>query len=329
MLLAGDIGATKTLIGLFTAATRRPKLVEMRTYATRSYAGLEAVIGEFLAEIGEEREAIRAATFGVAGPIVRQVAELTNAAWVVEATALTRRFGFAALTLLNDLEAMAHAVPVLRADELVSLQEGRPVPGGNAALIAAGTGLGEALLHHVGGRLVPSPTEGGHADFAPRDTREIALLQHMRERLPRVDYDHVLSGPGLLNIHGFTHDGACEAVAAEPDAASRPSLISRAAIDGRCAGCVRALDLFVSIYGSEAGNLALRTVATGGVFLGGGIAPRILPALQDGRFIEAFSAKPPMADLLALVPVAVILNEHAGLLGAAVHANGIAVAGRH
>jgi glucokinase len=329
MLLAGDIGATKTLIGLFTAATRRPKLVEMRSYPTRSYAGLELVIEEFLAETGEEREAIRAATFGVAGPIVRQVAELTNGAWAVDAAALTRRYGFPALTLLNDLEAMAYAVPALRADELVWLQEGRTMSAGNAALIAAGTGLGEALLHNVDGRFVPSPTEGGHADFAPRTAREIALLQHMLERLPRVDYDHVLSGPGLLNIHGFTHDGACEAVAAEPDAAGRPSLISQAALDGRCAGCVRALELFVSIYGSEAGNLALRSMATAGVFLGGGIAPRILPALQDDRFIEAFSAKPPMADLLALVPVAVILNEHAGLLGAAVHANGIAAARRH
>lgn len=322
MLLAGDIGATKTLVGLFTSAARRPKLVEARSYPTRSYAGLDAVIEEFLGEIQEDRQAMRAATFGVAGPIVQQVAELTNVDWVVDAAALARRFGFPRVTLLNDLEAMAYSVPVLRPDELAYLQEGRAVPTGNAALVAAGTGLGEALLHNVEGRFIPSPTEGGHADFAPRNDEEIRLLQHLLGRLPRVDVERVLSGPGLANLHGFTHAGPCDALPAGTDAASAPSLVSQAALEGRCAACVHALELFVSIYGAEAGNLALRSVATAGVFLGGGIAPKILPALQHPRFIEAFSAKPPMAEFLALVPVAVILNEDAGLLGAAVHANG-------
>jgi glucokinase len=227
------------------------------------------------------------------------------------------------VTLLNDLEAMAYSVPVLRPEELAFLQTGRRLTTGNAALIAAGTGLGQALLHYVDGRLVPSPTEGGHADFAPRTTDEIALLQAVTGWYGRADYERVLSGPGLLNIHRFTHPDGCAACDAESDPARKPSVISRTALAGTCAGCVRALGLFVSIYGAEAGNLALRSVATAGVFLGGGIAPKILPALRDGRFMEAFRAKAPMDQFASLVPVAVILNEQAGLLGAAVHASSV------
>ncbi len=219
---------------------------------------------------------------------------------------------------------MAYAVPVLGADELSSLQAGRPVPTGNAALIAAGTGLGEALLHNVGGRFIPSPTEGGHADFAPRTPDEIALLEHVTAWNGRADYERVLSGPGLVNIHRFTHPEGCTACPDDEDPAQKPALISQAALEGTCPACVRALGLFVSIYGAEAGNLALRSVATAGLFVGGGIAPKILPALQDGRFMEAFRAKAPMDDFASLVPVAVILNDRAGLLGAAVHARSVA-----
>jgi glucokinase len=322
MLLAGDVGGTKTLLGLYAPAAGRPELVDLRPFTTRDYPTLEAIVGAFFDAEHVPRGRIRAATFGVAGPIVEQEAELTNVPWRVSAAGIASAFGIPRVTLLNDLEAMAYSVPVLRPDELAYLQAGRRVATGNAALIAAGTGLGQALLHYVNGRLVPSPTEGGHADFAPRTADEIALLEDVTRRYGRADYERVLSGPGLVNIHRFTHQGGCPRFDAEPDPARKPSVVSQNALARTCPDCVRALELFVSIYGAETGNLALRSVATAGVFLGGGIAPKILPALQDGRFVEAFRAKAPMDEFASLVPVAVILNDQAGLLGAAVHAQG-------
>jgi len=321
MLLAGDIGGTKTLVGLFSPASQRPELVDVRSFATCDYPSLEAILAEFLGGQGRQSPMVRAASFGVAGPIVAQVAHLTNVPWFVDAAAVAVRFGFPRVTLLNDLQAMAYSVPVLHPDELAVLQAGRLVPTGNAALIAAGTGLGEALLHYVDGRFVPSPTEGGHADFAPRTADEIALLRHLVSRYGRADYERVISGPGLVNIHRFTHPRGCAACDVDADPAQGPRLISESALERRCPDCVRALEIFVSVYGAEAGNLALRSVATAGLFLGGGMAPKILPALRGGRFIEAFCAKAPMAEFASLIPVAVILNERAGLLGAAVHAN--------
>jgi glucokinase len=320
MLLAGDVGGTKALVGLFLDGSGRPQLVDARAFATRDYPSLEAILEAFLSGQAAAVPPLRAASFGVAGPIVNQVAHLTNVPWIVDAAAVAARFGIPNVTLLNDLQAMAYSVTVLRPDELAVVQAGRPVPTGNAALIAAGTGLGEALLHNMGGRFVPSPTEGGHADFAPRTPEEIALLGQLVTRFGRADYERVLSGPGLANVHLFTHPQGCASCGVEAGQAPAPAAISQSALEGRCQDCVRALKIFVSVYGAEAGNLALRSVATAGVFLGGGIAPKILPALQDGRFIEAFSAKSPMADFMANVPVSVILNDRAGLLGAAVHA---------
>jgi glucokinase len=320
MLLAGDIGGTKTLLGLFSPAPGRPELVTARAFATRDYVGLDAILAEFLHEHGGAA-VVRAASFGVAGPIVDQVAQLTNVPWLVDAAAVRARSGIPRVTLLNDLQAMAYSIPVLRQDELAVIQEGRSVPTGNAALIAAGTGLGEALLHNVDGRLIPSPTEGGHADFAPRTPDEIALLRQLVARFGRADYERVLSGPGLVNIHRFTHDRPGAACNVDIDPARAPSQVSRAALEHRCPDCVRTLEIFVSVYGAEAGNLALRSVATAGLFVGGGIAPKILPALTDGRFIEAFRSKAPLDDVVSAIPVAVVLNEQSGLLGAGVHAN--------
>jgi glucokinase len=342
MLLAGDVGGTKTLLGLFAPAPERPAPIEIGEFTTLDYERLEQMVREFLRIRNIEARAIQAACFGVAGAVTDQVARLTNVPWLVDGERIGETIGFQRTTLLNDLEALAYAVPVLEADELAVLQRGVPVPGGNAAVIAAGTGLGEALLHNVDGRFVPGASEGGHADFAARTPREMRLVQELTPIFGRVGVEVVISGPGLVNIYQFTHrafgTGAlitpnslaparlCSAVGTVTDAADLPARITAAALEKRCQTCVETLEMFVSAYGAEAGNLALRTVATAGVYVGGGIAPKILPALEDGVFLEAFRAKEPMADLLATIPVAVILNPDAGLLGAAVHALDIASA---
>jgi glucokinase len=226
--------------------------------------------------------------------------------------------------LLNDLEATSLGLEALEPRDLVTLQEGRPDPEGSIAVIAAGTGLGEAALHRVDGRLVPAPSEAGHADFAARSVREWALARMLTVLYGRATVEHVLSGPGLVNLHRFTHDGnGCPAVdgVAQSD---QPAGITASAIEERCARCVEALAMFISIYGAEAGNLALRTLATAGLYVGGGIVRHILPAIQrDDTFMKAFLAKPPMNALVLRIPVKLILNADTGILGAAVHAQSL------
>jgi glucokinase len=319
MLLAGDVGGTKTLLGLFQRAPARPAPVTMRVYSTNEFTSFTQILHAFEKEVPPR--SIDAVAIGVAGPVVHQRAALTNIAWDISATEITAWCGAERAMLLNDLEAMANSVEVLTPDELLILQEGVPNPDGNAVVIAAGTGLGEAYLHRVNGRLRPVPSEGGHADFAARTDREISLLRMLRDVYGRVDVERVLCGPGLLNIHRFTHpDGPCAPVLNAPPG-GEPAAISQAALSGECPACVETLDLFVAAYGSEAGNLGMRGVATAGVYIGGGIAPKILPLLQRGAFMDEFRAKPPMEEMLARMPVRVILNAEAGLIGAAVYAN--------
>lgn len=319
MLLAGDIGGTKTLLGLFRRAATRPVPIATRAFTTLEHSSLGDMVRQFLR--GFEDSAIEAAAFGAAGVVQQDVARLTNVPWLVEAAEITRHFGTSSVTLLNDLQAMAYGVPVLERSELFVLQEGEAAPEGNMALIAAGTGLGEALLHNIGGRFVPSPSEAGHADFAARTPREIELLVELTRINGRVDYESVASGLGLINLFRFTHKSPCPVIGEPADVGDIPPLLTAAAMAGTCASCAEALGIFLGVYGAEAGNLALRSVATGGIYVGGGIAPKILPAMSDGRFIEAFRNKPPMAELLAVVPVYVILNTQTALLGAAVYAN--------
>jgi glucokinase len=321
MILAGDIGGTKTLLGLFRRGPERPERIVFHEFTTLAHTSLAPMVREFLKRHAEHG-AIEAAAFGVAGVIREDIARLTNVPWVVDATEIVQALRIRSVTLLNDLEAMAYAVPVLAGDELAVLQEGEAQPDGNAALIAAGTGLGEALLHNVDGRFIPSASEGGHADFAARTPREIELLQELTRAYGRVDYEQVASGLGLINLFKFTHDGPCPVLGDGSDLAGIPPRLTAAAMAKRCPSCVEALDLFLGVYGAEAGNLALRSVATAGVYVGGGIAPKILPALESGVFMDAFRDKTPMSDLLAAIPVYVILNDEAGLLGAAVFANG-------
>ena len=320
MILAGDVGGTKTLIGLFEPDARRPVAVDVRTFPTTQFPGLPAIISAFL-EQQPTRPTITTAAFGVAGPVINQSAKMTNVAWAVDAAEIGRQFNLTQVHLLNDLEAMAHSVPVLAASELKSLQGGgQTLLAGNVALIAAGTGLGEALLHYSNGSFLVIPSEGGHSDFAPRTDREFAFAHFLRDQFGRAEIEHVLSGPGLLNLSNFTHiDSACAAMAhGIPDT---PAAVGASALAGTCPKCVEAMDLLVAAYGAAAGNLALTAVTRGGVFVGGGVAPKILPALENGKFIQAFNDKGPMRPLLESIPVNVILNPQAALLGAAVSAN--------
>jgi len=319
MILAGDIGGTKSLLGVFRRAAERPQPAVVREYATADFDSLSELVETFLDETGSGT--VEAACFGVAGPVRGLVARLTNVPWLADATPLVDRLG-CPTALDNDLVALARAVPLLEPEELAVLQEGTAVADGSAALIAAGTGLGEAVLHNVEGRFLPMASEGGHADFAPSTVREAELAEHLRRAFGRVDNERVISGQGILNIYGFTHDGfdggpSCAGALRVPDR-DLPAAITRAGSDGRCAACVETLDLFVGAFGSEAGNLALRATATAGVYVGGGIAAKLLPVLERGRFMEAFREKEPMIDLLRTIPVSVILNQSAGLLGAAV-----------
>jgi glucokinase len=317
MILAADVGGSKTVVGLFEARTPRPRLIDAETVRTLDFDGLPALLARYLAR--HRGVTIDRAGLGVAGPILHGEATMTNVPWRVRSDEVAAVTGAAEVRLLNDLEAMAHAVPWLTAEELHTLRPGRPAPHGNAALIAAGTGLGEAILHRVGSRMVPVPSEAGHADFAVRTDDELGLFTFLRARFGRVEIEHVICGPGMVRLAEFTHDGPrCDAIGNFEDDADGAARVSAAGMSGRCDCCRRAVSMFVDAYGAEAGNLALRAVATAGVYLGGGIAPKLLDALAGDAFLGPFTAKPPMIDLLADIPVHVILNDQAALVGAAV-----------
>jgi glucokinase len=318
MLLAGDIGGTKTLLGVFQRAPARPVPVAVHTFETSRYPSLVSMIEEFLHQQPLGRPAIEAACFGVAGPVIDDQAELTNVGWRVDGRQVAVTLSLGRVRLLNDLVAIAHSVAVLDSHELHVLQPGEPNLSGNAGLIAAGTGMGQSFLFNDGLRLVPAPSEAGHADFAARTPRELELTAWLTRRYGRAEVEQVVSGIGLRNLYQFTHAHPCVDITPSTDTAV---VVTTRGTDGTCPSCVDALNLFVGAYGSEAGNLALRAVATRGLYIGGGIAPRILAALSTPIFLDAFRSKPPMRELLDVIPVKVILNSQAGLLGAAAAAN--------
>jgi len=320
MILAGDVGGTKTLLGLFSRRASRPEPIAVQSFPTTSYPDLSQVISAFANHERVRGTRLEAAAFGVAGPVLGQTATLTNVAFRIDAGEIGRAFEIPRVRLLNDLQAMAYSVTALADSEVHILQAGEPRPSGNIGLIAAGTGLGEAAVYKTPAGLFPAPTEAGHGDWAARNERDIVVLRALIARFGRAQVEDVLSGPGLVNLHRITHqDHDCPAIDDDTNPHA-PALITNAALERRCAGCVEALDVFVSAYGAEAGNLALRTVATGGLFVGGGIAPKIMPALIDGRFMRAFLDKHPFKEMLSKVPVKIILNQDSALLGAAIAA---------
>ncbi len=327
MLLAGDIGGTKTDLAVYSPEHGpRAPLVRERFHSA-DYASLDLMVREFLGRVDLP---VESACFDVAGPVLGGRAKLTNLPWILDETTLKEALGLESVRLMNDLEATANAVPYLVPSDVHTLSPGLPVSGGAVAVIAPGTGLGEAFLTWEGSRYHAHASEGGHCDFAPSDPTQIELLRYLRERFDHVSFERVCSGIGIPNIYNFLRDTdhAIESpeVSSRLAAAEDPTpLIIQGALDPRAPDklCVATLDLFVSILGAEAGNLALKTLATGGVYLGGGIPPRILPTLEDGRFMEAFRRKGRFAELLGDVPVHVLI-EPVPLIGAAAY--GLAVA---
>jgi glucokinase len=318
IVLAGDVGGTKTALALFEATERGLVPVREATLASRDSDSLETVIERFLG--GAPRPRVDVACVGVAGPVVDGRSVATNLPWVIDERRLAAAIPAPRVRLLNDLEAAAHGVLGLADDEMATLQLGVPRQG-HMALIAAGTGLGEAMIVHDGARRIVIASEGGHADFAPRDDLEEGLLRFLRKEFGRVSYERILSGPGLVNVYRFLRDTGREpeapAVAERMRANDPGAVVTEAALAGRDPLCVKALDIFVSVYGAEAGNLALKALAVGGVVVGGGIAPRIVPSLVQGRFLAAFRDKGRLASLMEAMPVRVALNPRAPLLGAA------------
>jgi glucokinase len=331
MLLVGDLGGTKADLALFTPeAGARAPVAQVR-YLSADYPSLEAICRAFLAQ---HQAAVDAACFDVAGPVAGGRAHITNLPWVIEEAALARALGLPSVALLNDLMAVAYAVPSLQPADLHTLDTGAPTARGAIAVIAPGTGLGEAFLTWGGGRYRAHPSEGGHADFAPSGEAQINLLRYIHGRFGHVSSERVCSGIGIPNIYDYLREGAVAAESPEVAAAlaradDRTRVIIEAALDPRAPSplCRATLDMFVSILGAEAGNLALKVLATGGVYLAGGIPAHILPALASPEFLRAIRAKGRFADLLAQVPVHVIVNPRVALLGAASYGLDLLLAG--
>ena len=320
MILAGDVGGTKVHLALYDFINGKLEYSRDERFPAKDYSGLEEIVKEFLGAF-----TVTAACFGVPGPVRDGRLRLTNLPWTLDSRELSVSLGINHVFLINDLEANGYGVAELAADQIYTLSEGDASQIGNRALIAAGTGLGEALLIWNGHSHTPYPSEGGHADYAPRNEDEIDLLRFLKQKYSgRISQERVVSGQGLTNIYDFLRDvrGIDEPVwLAERLAAEDPNaVITELALAAKSEICEKAMDMFVSAYGAETGNLALKILSVGGVYVGGGIAPRILDKLKDGRFMKAFTDKGRLSQLLINMPVRIILESRAALLGAAAYA---------
>jgi glucokinase len=320
MILAGDVGGTKVHLALYDFINGKLVYTRDERYPAKDYSGLEEIVKEFL---GANK--VTAACFGVPGPVRNGRLRLTNLPWTLDSHELATGLGITHVFLINDLEANGYGVAELSADQIYTLSEGDISQMGNRALIAAGTGLGEGLLVWNGHTHIPYPSEGGHTDYAPRNEDEIDLLRFLKQKYNgRISFERVVSGPGLTNIYEFLREvrGIDEpSWLAERIAAEDPNaVITELALAARSEICEKAMDMFVSAYGAEAANLALKVLSVGGVYVGGGIAPRILEKLKDGAFMRSFTDKGRLSQLLINMPVRIILESRAALLGAAAYA---------
>ena len=319
MILAGDIGATRTRMAAFNAESNKLNLVVDKTYRSLDYAGLREIISAF---IQSEGIPAHSACFGVAGPVRRGRSKISNLPWTIDSRELAVQLKLESVGLINDLEAYAYGIDALESKDFITLSEGSEEAEGNRAVIAARTGLGVAGMYWDGYRHHPFPCEGGHADFAPRNDLEAELAQYLRKKYEHVSCERILSGPGIKNIYDFLRDMK---KAEEPDwlkkemseTKDQPALISKTAIEGKAAICDQAMAIFASIYGSEAGNCALQFMATGGVYIGGTIAAKNASRMKDPVFMKSFLGKGRLGSLLTDIPVKVVLNDDAGIIGAA------------
>lgn len=318
MILAGDIGGTKTVLSILTRdANGSLTCIQEQTYPSRQYPEFDDILTAFL-PVGMT---IKSACFGIAGPVVNQRCQTTNLPWLLDAAALKTKLGTSKVKLLNDLEAMALGMLYLPEHDLVELNPNAEIQPGNIAVIAAGTGLGEAILYWDGNKHYPMATEGGHSDFAAQNATQDQLSAYLRAIYPdHVSCERILSGIGFSHLYDFLCDQGfappCPDVPDHNSGIDRNAVISQLGVGGEDALCAEAVRLFVELYGAEAGNLALKSLAIGGVFIGGGIGPKILPVMQDGNFIRAFKAKGRFLPLLDKIPVKLSLNPRTPLIGA-------------
>jgi glucokinase len=322
MILAGDVGGTKSNLGLFDVRQGKFVRIAYKRYTSHEYAGLHEVARDFLSEHGAK---ISAASFGIAGPVVNNTVRATNLPWVVDGAEMAKFLGLPHIRLLNDLEAAAYGIRVMEPADLEVIYPGTPNPQATQVVIAAGTGLGEGVLFWNGNDHVPVATEGGHSDYSPNTDQQADLWKFLKKRNEFVSSETILSGRGFQNIHEFLspyekHPGF------DPSTDPAPE-ITRRALANECPVCVATLNLWIEIYGAEAGNFALRTLARGGIYVAGGIAVKVLPKLKDGRFVAAVRHKEKLEDFLSLIPITVVLNQDCPLMGAAWVASQSAPAG--
>ena len=319
MILSGEIGATRTRLAAFETEGNSLRRVVEKLYMSQEHGGLPAIITDF---IRTEGIPVQSACFGVAGPVKRGRSKISNLPWTIDAGELAKQLKLKAVGLINDLEAYAYGIDALDSTDFVTLNDGSGDEEGNRAVISARTGLGTAGLYWDGFRHHPFACEGGHADFAPRNSLEMELLAYLQKKYGRVSCERILSGPGIKNIYDFLRNAnkldepqwLKEQMAAAPDP---PALISQLALEGKAAICDQTLSLFVSIYGAETGNCALNFLSTGGIFLGGSIAAKIVPKMKEPIFMQSFLDKGRMESLLKEMPVKIVLNDDSGIIGAA------------
>lgn len=313
MILAGDLGGTKSNLGLFDVQNGKLVRTSHKRYASGDHAGLQEITKDFLSGASAK---VTAASFGIAGPVVNNSVHATNLPWIIDGAAMAKFLGLGCVRLINDVEAAAYGIGVMEPGDLDTIYPGAPGAEGTRAVISAGTGLGEGMLLWDGKRYVIMPTEAGHADFAPHTDQQADLWKHLKKNSEFVSAEMILAGRGFQRVHEFLDPSVTHPGFDDHSIDPAPGITERG-LSGECPVCVATLDLWIEIYGSEAGNLAVRTVARGGIYIAGGIAVKILAKLKNGKFAAAVRHKEKMADFLATIPIRVVLNEECPLMGAA------------